>query len=649
MTVLVTMAIVLLSVAGQAAASNDFIYALRQVNNGPNKIYGFRIDHTTGALTLLQGFPMDSGGTGNFASHSEHVKYFNGRLYVINQGSDTLSAFTVNLGSGALTPMPFSPISLGDNNGVCVTVHPSGSPVIVANGSGSVSSFVVTPTTATAAPGSPYSTGGVRPFSCAFSNTGSFAYVGANLGIAAFSVSIASGILTPLAGSPFEPDGIPLGLATDSSGRLFAAEAFDDQVKVYTTSGGVPTAVSGNPFPAGGLAWATAGVLHQSGFYMVADRPAGIDEPGSVGVYRISGSGAGTTLTNVSGSPFLTGGNFTQGLALTNSGRFLVTANGGTRNLSVFQVNASTGSLTSVGVQPVNTLGVSGKVTGVAFASNASNPGDFDGDGKSDVTVYRPSTGQWIILKSGVNFTIHQTRSWGVSGDIDVPRDYDGDGRIDPAVFRPSTQNWYFTMSSSNFAMIASWGLSTDVPVPGDYNGDGRADLAVWRPSNGTWYVNTLSAFPVWGLSTDTPVPADYDGDGKVDPAVFRPSTGEWYMLHSSTNFTTYTLVSWGLGTDIPVPADYDGDGKADPAVYRPSTKQWYMKKSSTNYTTHTLVSWGLVGDIPVPADYDGDRKADPAVFRPSTNGWFIKRSSNNTTQSFSWGLSGDRPINRRP
>ena len=284
---------------------------------------------------------------------------------------------------------------------------------------------------------------------------------------------------------------------------------------------------------------------------------------------------------------------------------------------------------------------------------------DFDGDGKDDPTVFRPTTAGWYHLNSSTNFTSSGAHVWGASTDTVVPGDFDGDGKIDPAVFRPSTGGWYVLQSSTNYTTSTAviWGIGTDIPVPGDYDGDGKTDAAVFRPSTGGWYFlksstgYTSSGAVIWGASTDIPVQGDYDGDGKADPAVFRPSTGGWYFLNSSTNFTSSGAAIWGIGTDIAVPGDYDGDGKTDPAVLRPSTGGWYFLKSSTSFTTSGAVIWGVGTDVPVPGDYDGDGKTDPAVFRPSTGGWYGLKSSTNFTSSFGvvWGIGTDTPINKRP
>jgi hypothetical protein len=267
---------------------------------------------------------------------------------------------------------------------------------------------------------------------------------------------------------------------------------------------------------------------------------------------------------------------------------------------------------------------------------------DFDADGKTDLSVYTPSTGSWKIEQSSDSG--YAEFNFGIAEDKLVTGDYDGDGKSDLAVFRPSTGTWWIRNSSnpSNFSAV-NFGLAGDVPVEADYDADGRTDIAVFRPSTGVWYImqSTLGTrITKWGITGDVPVSGDFEGDGKADLAVFRPSNGTWYILQSSS--TLPLIAQWGISSDKPVAGDFDGDGKFDLAVYRPAEGIWYILNSTG--ATLSVVRFGLADDLPIPSDFDGDGKTDITVFRPSDNIWYRLNSSNGGFSARVFGASGDTP-----
>jgi hypothetical protein len=309
-------------------------------------------------------------------------------------------------------------------------------------------------------------------------------------------------------------------------------------------------------------------------------------------------SGAMTLVSHAAGSTTTTGNGFSAGGPVSADAGFVEFGSSAT-NLVASQTDA-------IGTYDVFVF--QRKARSTAPAS------DFNGDGKTDISVFRPGTNTWYVRNGA-------TVPFGASGDIPVACAYDGNGTTDIAVFRPSVGGWLVDGQPSQFL-----GASGDVPVPGDYDGDGDCDVAVYRPSVGGWYrIGQPTVF--LGLSTDIPVPADYDGNGTTDMAVYRPSVGGWYRTGGAAT------VFHGLSTDIPVPANYDGSGGGDIAVFRPSVGGWYVSGQTTQFL-------GLSGDIPVPGDYAGDGTADRAVFRPASGAWYV-----GVQAPVFFGLNGDQPL----
>ncbi len=319
-----------------------------------------------------------------------------------------------------------------------------------------------------------------------------------------------------------------------------------------------------------------------------------------------------------------------------------------------------------VGVAAFGPQGITAAPNGIMYFTEAVSGGIGRVNPDGTTQSYKsPSNGRTTSITLGPDgamwFTNYDANKVGRFTLKDVAADYDGDQKTDLALFRPSTAQWIVKQSSDGILRDPTTGglpqfggpNLMDVPITGDFDGDGRTDMGVYRPSTAQWIVKLSSggvlrdpktnALPVFGVANlyDIPIPGDYDGDGKTDLAVFRPATSEWLVVKSSGGGIVIDPAT-GLAPrfggpdlmDIPIPADFDGDGRTDLAVFRPSTAQWLVKLSAGGVlrdpVTGKVPQFGgpNLMDVPIPGDYDGDGKADLAVFRVSTAQWIVRLSS---------------------
>lgn len=303
-------------------------------------------------------------------------------------------------------------------------------------------------------------------------------------------------------------------------------------------------------------------------------------------------------------------------------------------------------------------------------------PVDFDGDGRQDLSILRfATTGTFrqITYWNRNSTTGDLTQPWGNSvTDTPTPGDYDGDGRDDLSVFRNKGQAvgaqlfFYVFRSSDNTVQYIKYGVTGDLPACRDFDGDGITDPAIFRRGaalndQAVWWIqqsttgtDRVENFGTSNLSTlpndqDFPVPGDYDGDGKFDIAVYRAGTlapaNTFIILNSSNRSVRYEQFG-SFTTDYIIPGDYDGDGKYDLAVARTGASastplEWYILQSSNGQVRAR--SFGVSTDFPAQGDYDGDARADIAIYRRGANAtadssFWINRSFDNVDQQIIWG-----------
>jgi len=248
--------------------------------------------------------------------------------------------------------------------------------------------------------------------------------------------------------------------------------------------------------------------------------------------------------------------------------------------------------------------------------------GDYDGDGTSDIAVFRAAVGLWAVR--GV--TRAHYGSW---KDLPVSADYDGDGTADIAVYRGAAGLWAVRGITRCY-----FGSPGSLPVPGDYDGDGTHDVAVFRETTGLWAARGVTRAYFGGIG-DLPVAGDYDGDGTAEIAVRRRRIEKdiWIVRGLSRFY-------FGDGMGSAAPGDYDGDGTWEAARFGPLdpfslSGRWEIRGVSD-------LSFGRAIDLPVPGDYAGSGFLKPAVFREDIGLWAVR----GVTRAY-FGGRGDIPVSR--
>ncbi|WP_435015587.1 hypothetical protein TA3x_003131 [Tundrisphaera sp. TA3] len=258
-------------------------------------------------------------------------------------------------------------------------------------------------------------------------------------------------------------------------------------------------------------------------------------------------------------------------------------------------------------------------------------PASFDGSGRTNLAVYLPEAGAFAYRPA---FGSPGSNDWnipfGIAGSgksIPAAADFDGIGVTQLAVYLPS-QGAYLIRPGDRgpdrTVPIGLRGAGRSIPTPADYTGDGKADVAVYLPSRGAFLIRPSEGGPdrvvrigTKGTGRSIPAPADYTGDGRADVAVYLPAKAAFLIRPSEGGPNRLIRIGpKGVGKAIPVPADYTGDGLADVAVYLPAQAAFRIRPSEGG--SDQIVAIGVRGpgrSIPVPGNYSGSVRTEPAIY----------------------------------
>jgi 6-phosphogluconolactonase len=287
---------------------------------------GFSINSSTGALAEMTGSPFSLGGTRPGAGGLSTIVSGGTYMYATDLNAGAVAGFAFDSSSGKLTAVPGSPFPVGNTPVQAAQTGEQGQFLYISNlndSAGGISAFTIDVNTGalTPIPGSPFPIGPAGSFpgpsALVASSNWRFLYVAlagtanANNKIAVFSIDQNTGSLTPIAGSPFLTGKDPLYMAlvpvtlVGFQEFLYTANIQDNTISAFTVDDntGVLTPVDGSPYSGAstlaGLAVSQT-ATNSGNFFLYA-----ADQSGSIRAYTVDGNTG--ALTPITGSPFSAG------------------------------------------------------------------------------------------------------------------------------------------------------------------------------------------------------------------------------------------------------------------------------------------------------------------------------------------------------
>ena len=234
------------------------------------------------------------------------------------------------------------------------------------------------------------------------------------------------------------------------------------------------------------------------------------------------------------------------------------------------------------------------------------------------IGVYRPSTGEWLLRFTNTAGPASLTLTFGgQAGDQPVAGDWDGDGRTDVGIFR----NGQFILGVLKFGSQCphclpvttiqpfdqfNFGQSGDRPVAGDWDGDGLYEIGVFRNGAGglpstfllrerqtpTTFITTTHEF---GSNGDRPIAGDWEGDGRDTIGIFHD--GVFLLTGDNSEATGNTF--FGFAGDLPVAGDWNGTRSYDVGLFHPPTSTFSLE-TQLGFGPSINFTFGTSTDVPV-------------------------------------------------
>jgi 6-phosphogluconolactonase (cycloisomerase 2 family) len=433
-----------------SAAVSRFAYA---PNLGGGSVSIYALNSSAGVFTPVSVLHDAS-------SPSQILPDPSGRFAYALETNETISVFTVDPVTGALTPSGLAPVSSGGSAPPDIlqgVIDPTGRFLYVVNpNSGNVAAFSInTSTGAVTSLGAALPVGS-GPVAAILDRTAKFLYVvnGSNFtgaaGVNGFSVN-PDGSLSPLTTPTFVTGAYPQLPTIDPSNQFLYVPNFgDNTVSVYSIgANGLLTPITGSPFSIASFSGPVAVVTDPAGkFLFVLNNGT---TTGSVSVANIvAGGGLGTEVT---GSPFAAGA-VPFSMVMDPAGKFVAVANNFDNSLSLYTLNSSTGFLTPAPVPALETqvspyfINVS-----IGIAAPSVSPADVfaSNSGSNDISAFTvtPSTG-------ALTATASSPVASGITGNSFAASDMAGSSFYTASPSNSKLAGFSITQSSAALTQLAA-------------------------------------------------------------------------------------------------------------------------------------------------------------------------------------------------